>query len=319
MKKTLTYILAVALAAVSCHRIDPEGGHLAIGFATLETKAGATADNISASGSAFVVRGSESAGATWNSSSAAAVFDGVTVTSNGTEWTYSPLRYWIPESAYHFRAVWPAGAFSGTGAATYADALSEAGASITGFTVAQNPADQKDLLLSNLAGVTTDAVGTPSSDPVQLQFSHILSNVQFVVKVDDDGEDTYLQGISISSIKPSGSYTYSGSAYAWTPTGSAVAFTQDLTSSAILTEEFPTAAQCEMFMIPQTIADGVTIELTYKLGSAAATTQTLHTAANTEWLPGKKYIYQISIASAEIEFTAKVIDWIDGTTVTLTK
>ena len=314
MKRNIIHILACLLALSSCHKQDQQDHPArAIDFGTMGTKAGVTAETIGAAGSAFIVRG-----AFTQSGTSYTLFDGTTVTSDGTEWTYSPVQYWAVSSSYKFRAVWPADAFTGTGAASYTDDLGTNGAQIAGFTVSSSPDAQKDLLISNLATATTDGTGAPTPEKVNLNFQHILSDVQIQVKVEDAGEEIILKSIELSGMQGSGSYAYAATAYAWTPSGTAQTYSKDLTSLPALTASFPTDPQCELLMIPQTLTGGMAIKLVYSIGGTD-TTVNLKTADGTSWEIGKKYIYQITIATAKIEFTAKVVDWVDGSTITLTK
>lgn len=331
MKRNFTYkaltgallALAIALVAHSCHHVDPEiGVQRAIGFSALETKAGATADNIAASGSAFIVRGSASTGSTW-ASGATTVFDGVTVTSDGTAWTYDPLQYWLPSSAYRFRAVWPASAF-GTSGATYTDDLSS-GAVITDFTVSPYPDNQVDLLLSELAEVTTDGAGLPSttSGKVNLQFEHILSNVHLQIYEDTDsneGADEFeIIGVNLNGMKSKGTYSGTTESGTWnTSSASSLSCVKNFTGK-IAPDASGTDAEIwedGLYLIPQQTANDVNLALDYKVthGGSTANKSVVIPIPSTEWKAGYKYTYTIALSeSYYIVFTDITIEaW--GTT-----
>ena len=316
MKKNFTHTaiaLACLLALASCHK--QEGPALPISFGTVDTKAGATAENIKTEGSAFIVNGEFTQSGTGDHS----LFDGTTVTWDSSKWTYSPIRYWAMTSSYRFRAAWPAEAFSGTGAASYSDDLTEGGAVISGFSVKSSPDEQIDLLVSSLVTAETDENGSPTPDKVYLDFKHILSDVQVYIKADDPSASIKVKGITVSGIKGYGSYAYSGSAYAWTASGESKSYSKAWSSPSVLSGSFPDSPQCELFMIPQVLSGGMAIQLTYSIGEGPDQIANLNTATDISWSTGTKYMYQISVATAGIEFTAKIVDWIDGGTITLTK
>ena len=311
----------MTIVAQSCHRVDPDPDmRQAIGFSILETKAGATADNIAASGSAFIVRGSASEGSTWASGTAATIFGGTTVTSNGTKWSYSPLKYWYPSHAYHFRAVWPASAF-GTSGATYTDGL-DGNASITGFTVGTNA--DVDLLLSDLVTATTDEAGVPTSGitsgKVKLTFGHILSKVNVSVAQPDATADLRINEVKISGMKGSGEYSGTSTSGTWTLIGSALSHSKSFSTAQMLdgTNFSPIWGTDGLFLIPQSLS-GITLSVTFQEG-ASGTPQTLTANLGTSsWLQGKDYEYKATLTAKQIEFTVKVVDWVDGSTVTLQK
>lgn len=306
--------LAVAFVFQACRGIDPDPNpQHAIGFGAVETKAGATKDNIAANGSAFIVRGSVSTGSTWSSSTATTLFDGVTVTSNGSTWTYSPLQYWYESCAYRFRAVWPATAF-GTGKASYSDNLIDGNATIYDFT-----ADgATDLLLSDIAEVTTNANAVPNStgQKVNLDFKHILSRIDVSLKA--EGENYYVTEVKIDGIYNSGDF--SASSESWVPSGSSTSFTQEYSTSGteISNSEFDAVWSDGVYLIPQSLT-GVTLSVSFTVGTGGDPITLTANLGTDSWLPGKNYKYQATISGKAIEFTAKVVDWVDGGTTTLTK
>ena len=321
MARALVTLALALVTLVSCLRDEVEvPARQAIGFSTLLTKAGATADNIGASGSAFIVRGSVCSGSTWASADASVVFDGVTVTSNGSAWTYSPLRYWYPSSAYHFRAVWPASVFGASGA-IYTDGL-DGNASITGFTVGTDA--DVDLLLSNLASVTTDDTGIPTSaslesNKVKLTFGHILSQVNVSVAQQDASSDLRITNVTIAEMKGSGSFSGTSTSGTWTTSGSAESRSKSFSTAQTLDgTNFYTIWDGGLFLIPQSLS-GIKLSVTFQEG-ASGTPQTLTTNLGTSsWQQGKSYEYKATLTAKQIEFTVKVVDWVDGSTITLQK
>lgn len=315
--------LALAcLLAPSCRKVSVEvADSAAIGFSALETKAGATAANIAANGSAFIVNGSlcQNAAA-WSSSSDVSVFNNVVVTSNGSAWTYSPLQYWALSSKYHFRAAWPASAF-GTSAATYTDGL-EGNASITGFTVGANA--DVDMLLSDLVEVSTDASSIPSSTSlssgkVKFTFGHLLSKVSVSVAQQDSGGGLRIREVKISGMKASGSFSGTSTTGTWTTSGEAVSRSKSFsTAQALDGTNFYSVWSDGLYLIPQSLS-GITLSVTFQEGTSGEPQTLTANLGSSSWLQGKSYEYKATLTAKKIEFTVKVVDWVDGATVTLQK
>ena len=109
MKRYIT-IVAVAIAALSCSKtydVNPTS-QKGIGFGTWAenlSRARTQGSSTFASGDDFAVYGSKTV---TSPSSTTTVFDDVTVSYNGTAWSYSPARFWDPSTdSYTFYAVSP--------------------------------------------------------------------------------------------------------------------------------------------------------------------------------------------------------------------
>lgn len=317
--------LAASAVSPSCRRIDPDPEiRHAIGFSTPDTKAGASSGNIAASGSAFVVNGSASPGAAWASESAVTVMDGVTVTSDGTSWSYAPLRYWNPSSAYRFRAAWPASEFGESGA-EYSDDMAS-GAVISGFTVSPYPDNQVDLLLSRLSEITTDGAGLPGSisGKVDIRFEHLLCNIHLQIYEDtssNGGEDVFeIIGVNLNGMKSRGSYTGTAESGTWnTGSASSLSCIKNFTGKTAPDSAGAEAEVWEdgLFLIPQLTANDVNLALDYKVqhgSSAPASKSVVIPVPPTEWKAGHRYTYTVALSeSYHIIFTDITVEpW--GTT-----
>ncbi len=112
------------------------------------------------------------------------------VTSDGTNWTYSPLRYWsgTPGDKISFFAYFPKDA-----AYTSASAVSGSLPAII-FTQSNTPADMKDLIVAHKLDVTKQ----PS---VALPFQHVLSRVNFTGKMStalgDDNTQIFVKSVKV--------------------------------------------------------------------------------------------------------------------------
>jgi len=236
-----------ALATIACSRtydVKPEAQQ-EIGFGTWAetmTKARTAGADSFTNGDTFNVYGYNTNG------SGTVIFTGDEVsTTNGTTWTYSPLRFWDPTASfYFFYAISPSGV--SLAATPVATDLAKSGLFASGditFSGADN-----DILVANQKKV---AKASYSSDPVALVFNHITSKVDFFVKKDatlgSSGANatvkiTSAQLVDVSSV---GSFTVKNytdekpvldATYGWTPKGTKASYP----SSAYTTEtEVPAA------------------------------------------------------------------------------
>lgn len=154
--------------------------------------------------------------------------EGVVVTY-GTDWTYSPLRYWDKTATkYDFYAYAPSSdKFTGTVALSSNSANAF---SITGFKQGTTQAQLIDLMtdLTSKQGdnsVTQSSTKKIGQNDVEFTFSHILSNINVLMaispelKSDSVLNPVMIDSVEISSIKMDGDYSYVTNAYKWTLAG----------------------------------------------------------------------------------------------------
>lgn len=207
MKRIYRYITPFALAlgllgSLSACRKDvvdgvPVEGAYPIGFDQVATKALITDNNLTG----FKVWGETAAGA-------ADVFKGVVVTKGydinaNTIWTYpaADTQYWEENTTYNFFAVAPTPEDSDV---TYSDGM---------FSVAYEMATDidaaNDLVVADRK-VTTGTI-TEQPDPVQMNFSHVLTKVNVKLLKDklNESQDIVVNAYQIAGMYGSGSYVFS--------------------------------------------------------------------------------------------------------------
>lgn len=189
MKKYLILALTAAIAAVGCSKtfevVPTPTDSNPIGFGTWAntlTKASHATGNVFNDGEAFDVYGNKTV-----SSSPVVVFDGddVTYTSSTAKWDYTTKRFWDPTATqYTFFAVLPAGNLANE---------ASAGAYATGglftsndITFSDPTSYTNDILVADKTVVTpTGSAGSyVYTNPVQMDFNHAASRVDFKVKQD---------------------------------------------------------------------------------------------------------------------------------------
>lgn len=103
----------------------------------------------------------------------------VTYSTEETKWTYSPKKYWSPQGHIDFLAYAPR--VEGTKLKDNTSCIE--------FTVADNAADQKDLLWANAANQTM-AKNSGTGKKVKFQFAHALSRLGYIVKTNPNDAST---------------------------------------------------------------------------------------------------------------------------------
>ena len=228
MKRYIFFIAAALLAAVSCSKIydatPVTQEQTPIGFSTWNetlTKARTITDTDFKNGDKFNVFGSKTL-----ESVPSVVFNGDEVSYDGTNWNYTPPRYWDPlATQYLFYAISPSALLP----AGMTDAQKETAATTGAFSTAELTFDGTvayDVLIADKTPITT------FNAPVHLVFNHVASLLDLKVKKSYALKDATVAvtAISIENIINKGTYsvsTYDGSSNKptvsianWTPAAS---------------------------------------------------------------------------------------------------
>lgn len=230
------------------------------------------------------------------------VFENTVVTSkDGTNWIYSPMRYWVDGQSYKFAAFAPATA-GGTKTFNYDDGHLD----IANYVADINaPVD--------LVYAEATATGkTSSNDVVSLSFEHIMSWVK-IVFLNNFGNDVKVQvtDVDIMGVKSTANYTDK----VWSAPETDADFTP---VSLTETTENGNKQTVDFIAIPQTVGTfTITFKLTVKdangavLADAITKTATLSSQA---WSANNIYTYTATldgktIGLEEIQFKPSVTGW----------
>lgn len=244
MKKSLL-ILTAAATIVACSKNDTfndiDTFEAPIGFSKVYIEKGTKAfqygaydmTNFETEGNTFAVFGYKTASGTTSKvfGERTGETEGVVVTF-GTDWAYTPLRYWDKAATeYNFYAYAPSSdMFTGTVALTANDATTF---SITGFQQNTTQPTMIDLMtdLESKASVTNSTTKKIGENDVEFTFKHILSNINILMAVSADlksdsvNNPVTVDSVEIGAIKMDGTYAYATNKYAWTLASSATAQT----------------------------------------------------------------------------------------------
>ena len=260
-----------------------------------------------------------------------------------SDWNYEGEDlYWYIGGRYKFRAFFP-------------QEISEnvvSSASATTFVI-EYPTHslQEDLLLAYNAVDTTD----PQVDlgkPVDLNFSHGLAAIRFIIKANFATEDKltscYFQNADTRDFATSGILAYGSETetesiswslgyyppvtekiYYWQNTG--IEFSTDEQGSATSATAYSAAGTTNgdlftgnngwVLILPQASSGSLKFCFTTQSGGDAVFTVTIPQVTeridngdgtfteSTEYLPGKRYTYTVSISKTDLELTLTVADW----------
>lgn len=226
----------------------------------------------------------------------------VTYNSQSDVWFYEGIQYWIPGTAYWFKAFYPTVLTAGTLAvdnSTWAQSFK-----ITGFSIAE----QEDVMVSNqeiASGVTSDGVPTwPDASNsvgsiVNLKFNHLLACVVVEIKCE-------VSNVSISSIKLSNiadNATCENGVWSSNNTGSVTYTPTDVTLDST---QFVDVTAGGILVVPEDVNGQQTIQIT-----ASHKTYDAVSIPATTWENGKKYTYRATIKQNDIIFNdaPEVDEW----------
>lgn len=291
MKKNLL-LLGVAVAALSSctnNEVIEMAENRAIGFESFVGKPTKAVTEITDAGiRSFCVYGG------YNDMTH--VFNNQEVTSkNGTEWSYTPTRYWVAGEIYKFAAYAP----KEVGNYIETD-FTNGHLNVTDYV--SNSSSQYDLIYS---GGVTKTPTVSEEGTVGFTFNHLLSMIKFTFK-SKFGKDV---SVTISDLKVYGmnsKATFTGNTGTWGAATDAIAAPGFTELSENTVAEIPssgsetTAESAQFVVIPQTSPD---VTVSFKATVKDANEQTVvdqkemsGTITTPSWTKGLRYNYTIEIS-----------------------
>lgn len=246
----------------------------------------------------------------------------VTYSTEETKWTYSPKKYWSPQGHIDFLAYAP-----------HVDGTTLKNKSCIEFTVADNAADQKDLLWANAANQTM-ANNSGTDKKVKFQFAHALSRLGYTVKTSSDDASTT---ITLKKITLAGSSDGTENAFyttgtidlsktsstdLWTISTSDAKQKFDWFSGTqkLATTDYKNPDANYLFVIPQDFSQEtenpnklfVVVEYTVKTGATEEVMSKVSKQITKNFLQGKAYLINLSLGLTPIEFDVTTVEgWTD--------
>lgn len=218
------------------------------------------------------------------------VFDNQKVSStDGTNWTYSPTKYWTEGKTYTFQAYSP---FIDPETASATATATAQGVNFSGF-VADG---ETDLLVSNVASMSGS---TP--DVINLTFRHILSLIDFKFSTDINGATITISDLTVNALPNVGNYTNNTTTGTWEKTTGNKDYTMTVADGVTIDEP---QTSTSAIVLPQTPGEK-TIEVTFKVNATGSIEIT--NAEHTVYLPttplmeGNHYTYTAEITAGNID------------------
>lgn len=319
MKKIFFYAAASAMMLTACQEnvlVDDNGGStgysstidFGLSMADNATKASREAGKTFQDGDKIAVFGFQNDGTDVNQ-----IFKDQLVSFNGTDWKYTPVKYWTGGSIYEFYSMFPqtqAHSFS-------ADKMF----SITDFTVADDADKQVDVMIAK------QKLNVKPFNTVEFVFTHMLSNVNFYIKGVDQNVSNGIESVDVLSfdvtgLNSKGTYTQSGWTSANAPEGM---WMVDTDSEYDLPEvkdvNFPMTSTkakelaADLLLMPQDIQSEAMISIKYRLnytdGSSVTFKKSMPFAAIvgksskdsrpiSSWYPAYRYNYYMTFNPAKM-------------------
>ena len=246
----------------------------------------------------------------------------VTYSSQDIKWTYSPVKYWLPQGHIDFLA--------------YAPRVEETtlkNKSCIDFTVEGEVAKQKDLLWANATNQTKDNISS-TNNKVKFQFAHALSRLGYIVKLNNDysGATFTLTKITLagSSDGTENAFYTTGtidlsktsSTGLWTTSSSDAKQNFDWFSGTqtLATTDYKNPDANYLFVIPQDFSATATgklyviVEYTIKGYNGVTTpmTNTVYQKLEKNFEQGKAYTINLTLGLTPIEFDVTTVEgWTD--------
>ncbi len=287
MKKSLLMLGAAAMMLASCtqNEVVEVAESRAIGFN------GTGIDNIT---KADITSGAFTHFYVYGGYDDTPIFNGTEVSYNGGNWTYTPTQYWAA-------GTWRFAGYEG------GDGVSPTWSYANGLTLEVNSdADNQSDVVYAASGDITVTDATTYSTPVALNFTHLLSKIQFKFLKDAqslDGVTVTLSNFVVSDITTNAKWVAGTQENATSPvTGAYSDFSSPeeiVANTGLTTEAF--------YVIPQTVgtftitADAVVTDAAGTEVHSGKITAIVPTTTITEWEAQNYYIYTATLTMSNIK------------------
>lgn len=292
MKKVTLVAAAAIVIVVGCGQdilvdngsknnggIDDKAIQFGLSLTDAMTKASKAPGNSFVEGDAFAVDAFQTTGG-----STMRLFNKQTVSFDGTEWSYSPIRYWNIGSMYDFYAMYPS-------SQSYLFVEDTKHYIINNFTVADKAADQVDLMIAQ------QKVNASPFNEIDFVFNHLLSNVNFYLKASNNMnlfkiESIEIVSFNVSGLKSKGSFMQTGwdsndvALGSWDVDDASAYNMPEAKGMKTVTET--TGIVTDLLMMPQTISDDAVITVSYKINYSDGTSSLFNKSTKLANIAGKR-------------------------------
>ena len=298
--KKLFYLLPLLALFVACRQEDPVGESARIVFAN-QVEELTRADNTltTANLANFDV---------WAHNDNGVVFDGTRVEKQGDLWVSAVEKMWEEKQGYYFHAFAPSGAVSNVG--EYPNAERARGLGNFAYT----NAGDKDLIYAYATRVQGSLLKI-NADPVQLEFEHLLSRVQFTFKNNLSEGNITITDVQITEAVKSAELNCADASIAnwtWNVTSTGA---YNFGATGTIAKGASASAENVQFLFPAATRNyEISFNFAYESDAAEVRTATI---ADVNLVIGKAYNINVTIEDKDIVteqykiefFVAEVKDW----------
>ena len=284
----VVWVVFLACGLMSCQQEDrPHGVQYPIVFSnSSETRATATEDDLKAGFTVYAfVQG--------NAGSTSFAKD-VVYNDTYEVWAFESPEYWIPNTAYYFKAFYPTELTSGTLEVDTSE--SDLDFTIEGFDAVNH---QQDIMVASATATVPEGALHPASSVVDLNFQHLLACID--IQMTSAISDVIITNITLEDADTNGSYD--SATGEWSAKGSG-----DITitpEDGALDSTTPKSVTNDGFLVIPGNASGKTLVIetninkTYRVDLPDMT-----------WAKGNKYTYTAEVKQSNIIFNEpKVDEW----------
>lgn len=238
------------------------------------------------------------------------------VTSDGTDFTYSPVARWPtePEAKLLFYGYYPwqdqtASPASGDPSINVTMGAQDSPSMTINYITPAEPSKQVDLMYA-CTGMTG------GFDPVKVNFGHALTRINFKAQVKDYAQAVRITSVSISGVKTQGRLTVTDNTTSpvWNGlVGDAVILqtaVNGLADRQLGSSPVPvTAIGGDLLLLPQ-LVQGMTLQVEATLNGVPFNNSFIFSLAGTpDWKMNEIVTYEITISGSGITLNTKVSDW----------
>lgn len=317
MKKNI--LLGVALTVLAgCSQdvlVDNEKGgssglsdkiEFGLSMADNATKASRSSGNTFVSGDEIAVFGFQTTDGETDK-----IFNDQIVSFDGTDWKYSPAKYWNRDSRYDFYAMFPQDI-----AHTFTDSVF----TVDSFVVANSAVDQVDVMIAKRK------LNSTPFNTVEFVFTHMLSNVNFYFKGVASEASAGVKSVDVVSfdvtgLNSKGSYSQTGWSNSAVAEGMWVIDTASVYNLPVVTDTTYTVGKpamglaTDLLLMPQDIQSEALISVKYRLNYIDGTSvtfkkslpfagikSTTETGGRTlaSWYPSTRYNYYLTVNPSKL-------------------
>ena len=299
--KKLFYLLPLLVLFVACRQEDPVGESARITFSNQQVEDLTRADNTitTANLANFDV---------WAHNDNGVVFDGTRVEKQGDVWVSAVEKMWEEKQGYYFHAFAPSGAVSNVG--EYPNVERARGLGNFAYT----NAGDKDLIYAYATRLQGSLLKI-NADPVQLEFEHLLSRVEFTFKNNLSEGNITISNVQITEATKSAELNCADADmanWAWNATATGA---YNFGNTGTIAQGASGATENVQFLFPAATRNyNISFNFAYESDAAEARTATI---ADVNLVIGKAYNINVTIEDKDIVteqykiefFVAEVKDW----------